>query len=530
MADNLKIEYRSTDSLNEYDGNSKTHDAKQVSKLCESIKKFGFNNPILVDSDGVLIAGHGRLMAARELGLEEVPVIELGHLTDQQRRAYVIADNKLAELSDWDQDALARELSALAEFEFDTTSLGFTDKSLNSIMAAAKTATAGGLTDPNAAPVVDDDVTHEVSREGDIWILGDHRVMCGDSTSAEMVGKLMAGEKADLIHADPPYGMGKQKDGVENDNLYKEHLDEFQMGWWVAFRQYANDNASAYIWGNAPDLWRLWYRRLEQTEEMLLRNEIVWDKKSIPGMKSDLMTQYAITTERCLFIQIGKQFLGNVNTEDYPEEWDVVRGYLAEEAEKVELTSKRLQEVCGVGMYSHWFTKSQFCLIPNGQYDKLQAEFPDNFRRPWAELKADWVTVRGRARGVINEKLGIVRSYFDNAHDIMRDVWEFKRVVGDERHGHATPKPVDMMNRVMLSSLQEGGICAEPFAGSGSTLMGAEMTDRRCFTMELQPKYVDVVVRRWCAYTGKPAILEGDGRNFDQIRDDRVPVDGEVEV
>jgi hypothetical protein len=180
-----------------------------------------------------------------------------------------------------------------------------------------------------------------------------------------------------------------------------------------------------------------------------------------------------------------------------------------------------IKRLCGVGMYGHWFTRSQFTLIPENHYATLAGTYPGRFARPWADLKKEWARVRGSARDVIHEKLGVVRAYFDNAHDAMRDTWEFSRVGGDERHGHATPKPVAMMERVMNSSLPEGGVCVEPFGGSGSTLMGAERTGRRCFTMELQPKYVDVIVRRWQEFTGEQATLDGDGRTFHEIAAER---------
>ena len=328
--------------------------------------------------------------------------------------------------------------------------------------------------------------------------------MCGDSTSIDAVEKLMAGEKASLLHADPPYGMGKQSDGVVNDNLYNDKLDDFQMDWWTTFRVFTTDNASAYIWGNAPELWRLWYRRLSGTETLTIRNEIVWDKKAIPGMKSDLLTQYPEATERCLFFQIGDQFLGNVNSEDFPESWEPLRAYLAGEADAAGVGSKEIRDLCGCGMFSHWFTRSQFTLIPEKHYTKLAASRPGNFQRPWKELKAEW----DRVKDVLTKKVQGSRSYFDNAHDSMRDVWEFPRVTGAERHTHATPKPVAMMERVMRSSLPMGGLCAEPFGGSGATLMGAEVSGRKCYTMELQPKYCDVIVKRWEDFTGKKAVLE----------------------
>jgi hypothetical protein len=322
----------------------------------------------------------------------------------------------------------------------------------------------------------------------------------------------MSGKRAALLHADPPYGMGKQADGVANDNLYRERLDDFQMEWWATFRTFLEDNASAYIWGNAPDLWRLWYAGgLAESEQLELRNEIVWDKKSIPGMASPGLTQYPIASERCLFFQIGDQFLGNINAEDFPETWEPLRAYMEGEAVAAAIKPGDIKRVCGCGMYSHWFTRSQFNLIPEKHYATLAAAYPGRFARPWASLKAEWDKVRGGPQSEIQG----ARSYFDNAHDVMRDVWEFPRVSGDDRHGHATPKPVAMMERVMRSSLPSGGLCVEPFGGSGATLMGAESTGRVCYTMELQPKYVDVIVKRWQDFTGKKATLESTGEQFD---------------
>jgi DNA modification methylase len=155
-------------------------------------------------------------------------------------------------------------------------------------------------------------------------------------------------------------------------------------------------------------------------------------------------------------------------------------------------------------MYGHWFTRSQFTLIPERHYKTLADQFVGRFLRPYRQLKAEWDKVKG---GPTSEIQG-ARSYFDNAHDVMRDVWEFSRVTGEERHGHATPKPVAMMERIMKSSLPPGGLCVEPFGGSGSTLMGAERTGRACYSMELNPVYCDVIVKRWENFTGKKAMLE----------------------
>lgn len=502
------------ESLIPYARNSRTHSDEQVAQIAASIKEFGFTNPVLIDETGGIIAGHGRVMAARKLGLEAVPAIRIDYLTEAQKRAYVIADNKLALNAGWDMELLALELGELRDQGFDLDLTGFSGDELDQLFIEAEEIPEGSG-DADEIPEPEPD---PVSVPGDVWLLGKHRVMCGDSTSVDDVAKLMNGQKAPLLHADPPYGMGKASDGVANDNLYEDELDRFQMEWWATFRTFLTDNASAYIWGNAPELWRLWYvGGLGNSEQLELRNQIVWDKKNIAGMKSPDLTSYPTTTEHCLFFQLGNQFLGNVNADDFPDSWEPIRGYLAEQANLANMKSSDVKRVCGCGMYSHWFTRSQFTLIPQKHYDALAAEYPGCFEKPWKELKKEWDTVKGGP----NSEIQGARSYFDNAHDIMRDVWEFGRVVGEERHGHATPKPVDMMARVMLSSLPKGGLCVEPFGGSGATLMGAETTGRVCYTMELQGKYVDVIVRRWQKYTGKAATLESTGQTFDELAADR---------
>ena len=499
----------SIDNLIPYAKNSRTHSDAQIAQIAASIKEWGFTTPILIDDQHSVIAGHGRLAAARKLGLKEVPVIVATGWTDAQKRAYVIADNKLAINAGWDNEMLALELGDLGDLGFDLDLVGFTDDEIAALMPEQIEPV---LTDEDAVPEVPE---QPVTVLGDVWVLGRHRLMCGDSTSISDVEKLTAGATAQLLHADPPYGMGKASDGVANDNIYEEDLDKFQMEWWATFRTFLTDNASAYIWGNAPDLWRLWYRGgLGDSEKLELRNQIVWDKKNIPGMKSDLMTQYPVTTEHCLFFQIGDQFRGNINTEDFPADWEPVQAYLAGEAAAAGIGTQDVKRVCGVGMFSHWFTKSQFSLIPEKHYQTLAATYEGQFLRAWPDIKKDWDKVKSGPTSVVQES----RSYFDNAHDIMRDVWEFPRVTGDERHGHATPKPVAMMERVMKSSLPKGGLCLEPFGGSGSTLIGAEKTGRVCYSMELQPMYCDVIVKRWQDFTGKIAVHAETGQPFAEVK------------
>lgn len=496
--------------LTPYDNNSRTHSDAQVAQIANSIKAFGFTNPILIDEQRGVIAGHGRLRAAASLGMETVPCLTLAGLTVDEKKAYVIADNPLALNAGWDMSRLKSEVQALLDTDFDVDLIGFDTRFLDDLLAEPLPPLAN---DPDAVP---ETPQTPISVEGDVWVLGNHRAMCGDSTSVDAVERLMRGERAALLHADPPYGMGKQKDGVQNDNLYREKLDAFQMEWWATYRTFLTDTAAAYIWGNAPDLWRLWYKGgLGDSETLTLRNEIVWDKKSIPGMASDLMTQYPEATERCLYFQFGEQFLGNVNADQYWDGWDKLRLYLAAEADAAQLTPARCREITGVQMYSHWFSKSQWACITEQYYAKLQGALPGRFLLPYVELRRIYEGIKGGYRNHVNGIQGGMRAYFDNAHSVMRDVWDFSRVVGDERHGHATPKPVEMMERVMRTSLPGGGLCVEPFGGTGSTLIAAEKTGRRCYTMELTPAYVDVIVRRWQAATGQQAIHESTGARFD---------------
>lgn len=530
-----RIELWPVDRLTPYERNARTHSPEQVAKIAASIVEFGFNNPILVDSGQGIIAGHGRMAAARRLNLPEVPVIVLDHLSESQRRAYVLADNRLAELAGWDMQLLADELRDLNDDGFDLEAAGFDDDTLaalldDGILPAVASSQERQEREEPTEPEADDDAPEVqalvVSQSGDVWVLGEHRVMCGSSTDVRDVARLMNGRRAQLLHADPPYGMGKEADGVANDNLRGRALDGFQLDWWGAFRPHLESNASAYIWGNAPDLWRLWYvAGLGETEKLELRNEIVWDKVNIPGMASPDLTQYPEASERCLFFQFGDQFLGNVNSADFPETWEPLRAYLEGEAEAAGMTAGDVKRVCGVGMYGHWFTRSQFTLIPEGRYQALRSAYPGHFLREWSSLKAEWDRVKG---GPTSDIQG-ARSYFDNGHEPMTDVWRFPRVVGDDRHGHATPKPVAMMVRAIKSSCPRGGLVAEPFGGSGSTLMGAEVSGRACYVMEMQAHYVDVIVRRWQQHTGKDAALESTGKTFADVAASRAPANDNAE-
>ena len=431
---------------------------------------------------GIVLAGNGTLTAAKELGWTEIQATRT-ELAGVEATAFAIADNRTAELAEWDEDGLAKVLESLKVEDADLLAATGYDAAEADKMVGAEVA-EDEVPEPPADPI---------TKAGDLWLLWDHRLLCGDSTKAEDVARLMAGAKAQLIHADPPYGMGKEKDGVQNDNLYAEKLDAFQMAWWRAFRPHAEDNASAYIWGNAEELWRLWYvGGMKNSERLTLRNEIVWDKGGGGfGVGTEAQRCY-FPEERCLFFMLGEQGF-NTNSDNYWEGWEPIRKYLNDEMEKCGGV-KNWKAALGNQMGGHYFTKSQWCFPTEEAYKKLQAFGKGNaFKREHDELKREFYGTR---------------AYFDNTHDNMTDVWEFNRVTGEERHGHATPKPVEMMARCIKSSTRDGGLLVEPFLGSGSTLIAAEQLGRKCYGMEISPAYCDVIVKRWENLTGKKAVLE----------------------
>ena len=228
-----KIEYVKTKELVPYARNSRTHSDEQIAQICASIKEFGFTNPILIDDEGVIIAGHGRTMAAQRLQMKDVPCLRLSHLTEAQKKAYVIADNKLALNAGWDDEMLAIELKELKLEDFDLSLTGFDGDELSALLAEA---VEEGLTDEDSVPELPE---NPVTVDGDVWLLGNHRLMCGDSTSIDSVETLMEGKMANMIFTDPPYNADyssrvdksrrKPLGGILNDNMSTEAFDEFLL-------------------------------------------------------------------------------------------------------------------------------------------------------------------------------------------------------------------------------------------------------------------------------------------------------------
>jgi DNA modification methylase len=474
-----------------------------VGAICESLKAHGQYRAIVFQkSTGRILAGNHTWKAAKALGWTQIaatPVV----CDDQQALRILLADNKANDLATYDEPELIELLKQLADTDEGLLGTLFDEDELDSLIADQSHFELPSDVDdvPDNVPVV--------SKLGDVWLLGDHRVMCGDSTNAKNVGKLMNGKTAQLMHADPPYGMGKEKDGVMNDNLYASKLDEFQMAWWKTCRKFLDDNASAYIWGNPEDLWRLWYvGGLKDSERLTMRNEIVWVKPSGFGQSSELMRSYSPNTERCLFFMLGEQGFNN-NADNYWEGWEPIRSYLDGERVKSGLTTNQCNKICGkTNMTQSAFTKGGFRLILEDDYNKLrEASKGSAFKQDYDALKQDY--------DALKQDYYSTRAYFDNAHDNMNEVWEFQKVSGAERHGHATPKPVEMICRVFNSSAPTDSITLEPFGGSGSTLIAAQETNRVAYLMELDPHYVDVICARYQKHTGNQPVLEATGEAHD---------------
>jgi len=290
-------------------------------------------------------------------------------------------------------------------------------------------------------------------------------------------------KSCDLLIVDPPYGMNKENDGVANDNKHKEKLDAFQMEWWHACRPALKDNASVYIWGNAEDLWRLWYAGgLRDSERMTLRNEIVWSKGTGQGRNSELHRMYATASERCLFFMLGEQGF-NTNADNYWQGWEPIRSYLDNERKKMGWTAEDIKRITGVGMFSHWFTESQFVFITKEHYEALQkAAKKDSFKRKYESLKRKYESLK--------DEFYATRAYFDNTHDNMTDIWEYPSVSGDARWSHPTAKPISIMERCIKSSCPPGGTVLDPMMGCGPVLSAAKKLGRKAIGIEL--------IEKWC--------------------------------
>src|SRR5574344_1594483 len=396
----MKIIKIKIEDLKPYKNNAKLHPEWQIEQIIKSIEQFGFNDPIAVwGEDNIIVEGHGRLEAVKKLGYTEVECIRLDHLTEEERKAYTLAHNKTTMNSDFDFDLLKLELDDIKGI--DMSDFGF-ELDL----------------DLDDEEVVEDDFEVEIPEEpkaklGDIYQLGNNRLMCGDSTKIEDVEKLMNGEQADMVFTDPPYGMKKENDGVANDNLNYDDLLEFNKKWIPITFNNLKDNGSWYCWGiDEPlmDIYSNILKPMAKENKITFRNLITWNKFFEQKPTAiEMMRSYCIYDEKCLFVMCGVQGFNN-NSDNYFEGYEPIRKYLEYEAKKINLDSKKLKEICGVGMFNHWFTKSQWDLMKEEYYE---------IKKQYNEIKKQWYETR---------------AYFDNTHETyMTEVWNFKTASGEER-------------------------------------------------------------------------------------------------
>ena len=455
-----KLDHWPIDRLRPYEQNPRTHSAEQITKIAASLLEFGWTNPILVDGDSGIIAGHGRILAARELGMTTVPVIELSHLTDAQKRAYIIADNRLALDAGWDEDLLTEELKALDGLDFDLELTGFDLDELH-ILLEDETVEEVAAPEPPEDPV---------TQPGDLWILGDHRLLCGDSSDPAVVDRLLGGAEVHLVNTDPPYNVkveprsnnaiaaglssfpaaksaidasdarGMHHQGFDlarhktksrptgkmrpkdrplaNDFLSDEAFDELLMAWFGNIARVLLPGRSFYIWGGYANVAN--YPAALKTTGLYFSQWVIWDK------------QHPVLTR--------KDFMG-------------------------------AHEVCYYG---------------------------------WRE--------------------GAAHQFYGPQN--VPDLWAVKKV-NPQSMVHLTEKPVELAVRTIHYSSRPGENVLDLFGGSGSTLIAAEQTSRRAFAMELDPAYTDVIVLRWQEATGQEALLDGDGRAFQTLSAERRAAGGE---
>lgn len=488
----MKIELLAIDKIKMYENNAKLHPREQIEQIKKSILEFGNNDPIAVDEHNVIIEGHGRFVALKELDYDEVEIIRLSHMTDEQKRAYILAHNKLTMNSGFDMEVLELELEGITNIDMEDFGFDFEEIEV-----------MGEDIEEVEQDEYDEELRETNIKPGDIFQLGEHRLSCGDSTDATHIQKLLDGVKVDTAYTDPPYGMKKEKDGVQNDNLNYDDLLEFNKKWVPITFDAMREVGSWYCWGiDEPlmDLYSNILRPMKEAQKITFRNLITWDKGNTQGQMAKHSRMYPIADEKCLFVMKGVQGF-NTNLNNYFEGYEVIRKPLSEAAERVGLTSKKLKEITGVSMYSHWFTKAQWLFIPLEQFQKIADYYGNEWNLDYNRLKQDY----DRLRKDYNES----RAFFDATHANFNNVLHFSRTSGDEREsagGHATPKPLALVALMLKSSTRKGDVVLDVFGGSGSTLIACERLGRTCYINELEPKYVDLIIRRWEKETGREAV------------------------
>ena len=419
-----KVEKWSIDKLIPYARNARTHSDEQVAQIAASIKEWGWTTPILVDEQGGIIAGHGRTLAAQRLKMTELPVMVATGWSEAKKRAYVIADNKLALNADWDNQMLALEIAEIGELGFDLDLTGFSPDEIAALMPIEITE---GLTDEDEVPEAP---AEPITKLGDVWILGNHRLMCGDSTSIDAVDKLMDGQKADMVFTDPPYNVefkgqllsnttvngekvkgyksvNTKHEAIKNDALEKSDFNDFIL------------QVLTNLWSLDPKAWYFTFCDLTLDELLTPMRQSGFDWKSIIVWQKNQAT---------------------LSGKDYKSRYEpIVYG-------------------CKAGSF-----------------------YGERYKQ--------------------------------------EDIWEFQRTLKNDLH--PTMKPIPLIENALLNSSKSNEIVVDLFGGSGSTLIACEKNGRRSRLMELDPKYCDVIVKRWENFTGKKAMHAETNQPFAEVINDQ---------
>jgi len=479
-------EYRKLSDLHSWDKNPRTISTENFDRLKKQIQKLGQYKPLLITKDGTVLGGNMRLKAYNDLHVDNIWVSVVEADTEEKKIEYALSDNDRAGQYE------GRQLKDLIT-DFPTVEWNDYSVDLNPPALVSDIMDQYEEVEEDEAPEVAGGAP--ISKLGEVYTLGRNRLMCGDSTKIEDVEKLMDGQKADMVLTDPPYGMKKENEGVLNDNLNYDDLLAFNREWIPLTILHLKENGNWYCWGTDEPLMDIYSEIIKpyiKTQQATFRNLITWDKGDGQGQLAEEFRMYPIADEKCLFIMMGVQGF-NTNADNYCEAWEPIRTYLEEEKKKMGWSDKWIAEKLGIDPRLHWFSKSQWELPTEEKYIALRelSEY-DAFKKEYDEIKKE--------HDEIKKEYYSTRAYFDNLHDNMNNVWHFKRAGNNEKQdngGHATPKPIELCSRAIKSSSRKNEIVMDVFGGSGSTLIACEQTDRTCYMMELDPKYCDVIRKRY---------------------------------
>jgi DNA modification methylase len=428
----VNVEYSLVRELRPYGNNARTHSKQQIRQIAKSIKKFGFCNPVLIDDSKQIIAGHGRVEAAKLLGIDAVPTCRLSHLSEADKRAYILADNKLAEKAGWDRELLAIELQGLVDLNFEVELTGFEMAEIDVILDEAKEAN-----DAETGP--EDDVLQPsgpaVTKPGDLWVLGNNRLLCGDARDQGAYDRLLEGAKAEFVFTDPPYNVA-----IEGNvcGLGSIHHREFAM----ASGEMSEAEFTAFL--------EAVFRNLALSTANGSIHQICMDWRHMPEM---------LTAGRKIYSELKNLCVWNKSN---------------------------------AGMGTFYRSKHELVFVwKNGDGSHI-----NNFE----------LGQHGRTRTNVWDYAGISTMRAGRLEELAM---------------HPTVKPVALVADAIKDCSRRGGLVLDPFCGSGTILIAAERTGRKARALEIDPTYVDVAVRRWQTYTGKPAVLAASGEAFETVQEQR---------